>query len=525
MRRRSRWFVVPALIGLLHVPAVADDFSIELTPIGTYASGIFNNGGAEIVAHDPGKQRLFVVNLADVSIDVLSIKNPTTPTLLFSISVAPYGNQANSVAVQGKIVAMAVQNDIKTDPGKAVFFDTDGNFLSAVTVGALPDMITFTPDGKKVLVANEGEPNGAYTIDPEGSVSIIDISRGAAKVTQKDVITAGFRAFNNAVLDPSIRIYGPNATVAQDLEPEYITVASSSKEAWVTLQENNAVGVLDLKKGAFTKLIGLGFKDRTIPGAGMDASDRDNAINIANWPVHGMFQPDAIANFRFSGETFLVTANEGDARAYPGFNEEVRVNELTLDPVAFPNAAALKQNAALGRLRVTNAKGDPDDDDDFDALFAFGARSFSIWTAAGDLVYDSRDDLERKTAEALPSEFNSNHDANNSFDTRSDDKGPEPEGVTLGQISGHTYAFVGLERIGGIMVYEVTNPYTPQFVQYVNNRNFAGNPAAGTAGDLGPEGLHFIEGKKSPNQNPLLVVANEISGTTTIFQISRRLQR
>ena len=292
----------------------------------------------------------------------------------------------------------------------------------------------------------------------------------------------------------------------------------------MTLQENNGIGILDLKQGVFIKLLGLGFKDRTVPGDGMDASDRDNAINIANWPVYGMFQPDAIANFRVSGETFLVTANEGDARAYLGFNEEARVNELTLDPVAFPNAAALKQNAALGRLRVTNANGDPDHDGDYDELFAFGARSFSIWTTAGDLVYDSGDDLERKTATALPADFNCNNDANNSFDTRSDDKGPEPEGITLGQISGHTYAFVGLERIGGVIVYEVTNPFAPKFVQYVNNRNFAGNPAAGTAGDLGPEGLHFIEGKKSPNENPLLVVANEISGTTTIFQISRRLQ-
>lgn len=523
MRRGSRWFVVPALIGLLNIPAAADDFSIELTPIGTYATGIFNRGAAEIVAHDPEKQRLFVVNGANASIDVLSIKNPTAPTLLFAIPVSPYGHQANSVEVYGKIVAAAVENVVKTDPGKVVFFDTDGNFLSAVTVGSLPDMITFTPDGKKVLVANESEPNEAYTIDPEGSVSIIDISRGAAKVTQKDVITANFRAFNNAILDPSIRIIGPNATAAQDLEPEYITVASNSKEAWVTLEENNEIGVLDLKRGIFTKLLGLGFKDRTVPGDGMDASDRDNAINIANWPVHGMFQPDAIANFRFSGETFLVTANEGEARAYLGFNEEVRVKDLTLDPVVFPNAAALKQDAALGRLRVTNANGDPNHDGDFDALFAFGARSFSIWTTAGDLVYDSGDDLERQTAAALPADFNCNNDANNSFDTRSDDKGPEPEGITLGQISGHTYAFVGLERIGGVMVYEVTNPFAPKFVQYVNNRNFAGNPAAGTAGDLGPEGLHFIEGKKSPNENPLLV-ANEISGTTTIFQISRRFQ-
>ncbi|MDQ3373542.1 MAG: alkaline phosphatase, partial [Acidobacteriota bacterium] len=251
--RNAALFIITSLIC---IPSVsAQKTSIGLRVLGTYATGIYNQGASEIVAYDAQTQRLFTVNGATSKIDVLSIANPSSPTLLFSIELAPYGRQANSVDVRNGIVAVAVEANVKTDNGKVVFFNAFGNYLNAVTVGALPDMLTFTPDGTKVLVANEGEPNDAYTIDPEGSVSVVDISSGVASATST---TAGFLAFNNATLSASIRIFGPNATVAQDLEPEYIAVSEDSKTAWVTLQENNAVGVLNLSTGEFTKLIGLG---------------------------------------------------------------------------------------------------------------------------------------------------------------------------------------------------------------------------------------------------------------------------
>jgi hypothetical protein len=399
------------------------------------------------------------------------------------------------------------------------FYDTDGKFLSAVKVGALPDMLTFTPDGKWVLVANEGEPNRDYTVDPEGSVSIIDMSPGAANLTQANVRTADFTAFNTAKLDPRIRIFGPNATVAQDLEPEYIAVSRDSKTAWVTLQENNALGVVDIEAATITSLLALGYKDHNIEGNGLDASHQDSTIAIKTWPVKGMYQPDAIAAYQAQGETHLVTANEGEGRDYRGFSDEARLKNLKLDSTAFPNAAALKEAKALGSLKVTKANGDTDGDGDYDELFSFGTRSFSIWTAAGELVYDSGDDFEQIVARAFPKDFSSNSEKNGSFDDRSDDKGPEPEGIELAEIAGRTYAFITLERIGGIMAYDVSDPRHPSFVQYVNNRDFTGDAAAGTAGDLGPEGLAFIKAEASPNGRPLLVVANEVSGTITIFAI------
>jgi hypothetical protein len=414
------------------------------------------------------------------------------------------------VAFHNGIVAVAVENAIKTDPGQVEFFDVDGTALNAVTVGALPDMLIFTPDGRWLLVANEGEPNDAYTIDPEGSVSIINMTVGAANLTQADVRTATFNDSIPKRNASSIRIYGPGATLAQDLEPEYIAVSHDSKTAWVTLQENNAIAILDIKAGVFTRLVGLGFKNHSRRGRGLDASDSDGGINIAKWPVFGMYQPDAIETYRVGGVTYLVMVDEGDTRAFTGFNEEARVSALALDPTVFPTAATLKENANLGRLTVTNATGDTDGDGDFDQILIPGGRSFSIRTAGGNLVFDSGDDFEQITAAQVPAPFNSNGTAA-TFDTRSDNKGPEPEGIVVGEAFRRTYAFIGLERTGGVMAFDVSNPFHPSFVQYVNT----------SPDDISPEGLLFIKEEDSPNGKPLLVVSHEISSTTTIFEISK----
>ncbi|MBD2254008.1 PEP-CTERM sorting domain-containing protein [Nostoc parmelioides FACHB-3921] len=509
------------LLGAILAPAEAT----TLKPIGTYSTGLFEQGGAEIPAYDPVSQRLFVINGGTSSIDVISISDPTKPSFLFNIGIQNYGRGVNSVAFKNGLLAAAVEDFTPQNPGKAVFFDVNGNLINSVNVGALPDMLTFTPDGKRVLVANEGEPNTNYTVDPEGSISIIDIA-------DFSVVNAGFSQFNsqiNQLRADGVRIFGPNATVAQDLEPEYITVSPDSTKAWISLQENNAIATLDLIKNEIINISPLGFKDHSLPGNGFDASDRDNAINIANWPVLGMYQPDGIASYTVNGKTYIVTANEGDARDYDGFGEQVRLgnNQYVLDPTAFPNANVLKNNANLGRLNVTTALGDENKNGSFEKIYSYGARSFSIWesdqaTGKLKLVFDSGDQFEQIIAQRLPAFFNSNN-TENSFDTRSDDKGPEPEDVKIAKINGRFYAFVGLERVGGVMVYDITNPAKPVFVDYANNRDFTvplqspGGTTNPAAGDSGPEGLLFISATDSPNQKPLLITANEISGTTTIY--------
>lgn len=925
---------------------------ITLKALGTYDAG--DAGSAEIVSYDTRSRRLFVVNAATSTVDILSAKNPAAPAKIATIDTSALG-APNSVAVKDGLVAVAIESRPKTDAGRVAFYDVDGGLLASVKVGSLPDMLTFTPDGNYVVVANEAEPSGygAGQVDPEGSVSIIPVpkhEKQVRKLKDSDVRTATFTRFNGqeaTLRSEGIRIYGPGATAAQDFEPEYIAISEDSRKAYVTLQENNAIAEIDIARAEVKALRPLGFKDyseppqatatyewtqrpsigftaagqklhlggfsglafegvtgdgklkflthtdrgpngepvgvrrpfllpqfnprlvrftldpangrfdlveqislrasngrpltglsnillsqdgnqpyndevpvdlrnqqlpldplgadlegiaidadgtfwmadeyrpaiyhfsksgrlieRLVPigthvaaglavpapgvagiygtealpaviaqrrqnrgieglaiqdgkiyafvqspirnpatlanGAlnamknvrivefdpatratrqflyimdnpaavsaddtradkigdvaavagggflvlerdddavpadpietitkkvyatslanatdvsslgsfvvngvsksvdqmtadelasvgvipatkklhvdlaqagyagtqkiegltilptgqlalvndndfgvagividnatgtftiapgyvpedvvvglvnvpGLDASDRDTAINIKSWPVFGMYQPDAIARFRAGRSSYLITANEGDARDWTGFAEEARVSSLTLDPTAFPDGATLKNNANLGRLNVTKSLGDVDGDGDYDALYTLGGRSFSIWGLDGSLVFDSGSDFERTVAARNPAFFNASND-DRAFDSRSDNKGPEPEAVAVGEVDGRTYAFIGLERQGGVMVYDVSTPRAPMFVDYVNNRDFSADPATSPAAkDLGPEGVIFIDAKDSPTRDPLLVVANEISGTVTIYAVT-----
>ena len=914
------------------------DNSIELAQIGRYDSGIFDEGAAEITAYDVDSQQLYVINGATSTIDILDISDPTDPTFTSAIDIADFGGGITSIAIKDGVIAAAIEGESVTDPGTVVFFDTEGNVLNQVTVGSLPDMVTFTPDGTKVLVANEGEPDEDNPDDnPEGSVGIIDISEG---VENASVTFAEFTAYNGQeeeLRGRGVRIF-PEENFANDAEPEFISVSPDSSQAFVTLQENNAIAVVDLEAGEISDIQGLGLKDysrglpqlttypwdlseevlgttpagqeillgglsglyyegktddgqlqfiatpdrgpngeptdvdgdgeverpfplpdyqprlvrfnldresgefeiteeifltredghtpitglpnlqagspgtaytdeepvdlnghplendpfgadlesvlvtpdgsfwlsdeyrpaiyhfdphgvlidrfipegtaesvghpegafgtETLPevyaqrranrgfegmalntdngnlyvfiqspidnpdvsnptakaagessdfnsrnsqvlrileidphngepvgeyvyflegseevdkigdavyagdgkfyvierdsgtdvdsekfifevdltGAtnildtdlstatgedtalesmtpddlaemdiqsvtktqvlnlpsigylagdkpeglallddgslavindndfglldeeipvdglvpfnpnpiqtelgiiefnksnGLDASDEDGGINIGNEPVFGLYQPDAIAAYEADGATYYVTANEGDDRG-----EAERIEDLELDPAAFPNADELIAEDELGRLEVSTIDGDTDGDGDYDRLVSYGGRSFSIRDANGNIVFDSGDDFAQITAEQVPEIFNSNG-TTDTFDTRSDNSGAEPEGVVVGEIDGKTYAFVGLERTGGVMVYDISEPAESEFVQYINPID----PETGDALDLAPEGLQFIPSEESPNGTPLLTVSNEVSGTVSVYQI------
>ena len=492
--------------------------TLSLEKVGSFSGG--GAAAAEITAFDPKSRRLFVVNGALGTVDVLDLAVPSAPSRVASITVSQFGGSVNSVAVHDGVVALAIEANPKTSPGTVAFYRAaDLALVSSVAVGALPDMLAFTPSGRYVITANEGEPNDAYTVDPEGSVSIIDVRR----IEQPTVRAATFSAFNGQAAElraAGVRVYGPNASVAQDLEPEYVAVSEDSRTAYVTLQENNALAVVDVASATVTRVAPLGFKDHGAAGAGMDASDRDGAgggpsVNVRSWPVRGMYQPDAIAAYTAGGQTYLVTANEGDARDWAGLREEARVSTLSLNPAVFTDAACggpCNGAARLGRLNVTSQTGRNATTGQFDALYAFGARSLSIWTASGQLVWDSGDQLEERTKSLGMVAFNASN-TGNALDDRSDNKGPEPEGVVLARFGRKTFAFVGLERTGGVMVYDVTVPTSPAFVTYATSR-------VGDGGDLGPEGLAIIPADDSPSGKPLLVVGNEVSGTTAIFQIN-----
>lgn len=494
---------------------------VELTYMGSYDPSGSSNASSEIVVYDSASRRLFVISALQNRLDIADFSNPAFIQPVASVDMTQYGG-ITSVAVKNGIVVAAAPNANKQFNGSVVFFNTDGVFQKQLTVGALPDMVTFTPDGSKILVANEGEPAGDYSIDPEGSISIIDITGGVAGLSQSHVTTLDFTSFNAqtaALLAAGIRKGFAGSTLSQDLEPEYITFSPDSKTAWVILQEANGFAVVDLQTKKINEIWPLGKKDHNLPGNGFDASDRGANVHISNWPVKGIYMPDGIATYTVGGTTYIVGANEGDDREHAAFNERLRVNDPTykLDSTVFPNAAVLKNDNNLGRLRVTKASGDTDGDGDFDEIHLIGGRSFAIWnTTTKSVVYDSKDDFEQYLAKtpAWSPIFNTDHESN-AFKSRSTSKGPEPEGLALANIEGKQYAFISLERQGGVMVYDITDPTNVKFVDYKNPRN-----VATYGGDNGPEGIFYIPGATSPDGKHYIVVANEISGSLSIYRLT-----
>ncbi len=598
--------------------------SLQLEKIGGYSSGVFLQSAAEIPAFDAASRRAFVVNAQSGKLDVLDLSDPKKPRKVGEVdgtSVLARG-EVNSVAVQKGLVAIAIQAQPKTDAGRvALYRAADLQLLGSVPVGALPDMLVFTPDGKTVLVANEAEPSDDYQSDPEGSISLVDVSTPS----RPTVRTADFKAFNGRAAElaaKGVRLLGPSAdgtgkaTVAQDLEPEYIAVSPDGKTAWVSLQENNALAIVDLAKATVTDIVPLGYKDHGLAANALDVADSDGknpVIQIATAPnVLGMYQPDAIAAYQAGdGQTYVVSANVGDARAWgegtpayfgngakgpgdvtKGFVEEWRVKHLVhkdgflrradddlpahlialakgnggalLNPAHFAWCGAVagdpktcRDDDKLGRLKISwtqgyqthadgspvwyNAQGVANANGNrlmYDKLYAYGGRSISIWNAQGVQVWDSGAAIEQflasdacklgaKRDSACSTYFNTGHDATAKLDARSSAKGPEPEGLALGTIGSKTFAFVGLERMGGVLVFDITDPKAPQRVDYLNTRENWGTvfsataaPALDSVGDLGPEGLAFIAAKDSPNGKPLLLVGNEVSGSTAVFQLN-----
>lgn len=476
--------------------------SVTFKAVSTIPVG--GTGAAEISAYDEQTRKLFIVNNTSGNnrIDVYDLADPSKPKFLTSLTTAPYGGGfVNSVDVSGGKLAAAIEAAVKTNNGEVVVLRTDNYAkLAEVTVGALPDMVTFSPDGKLILIANEGEPNDAYTIDPEGSVSIIDVENNYA------VTTLGFASFASqadALKAKGFRIFGKNASFTQDIEPEYIAVSANSKKAWVTLQENNGIARIDLVSKTIEEIMPMGYKDYSLAENAFDLSDRPaNVLRFQPWNnVFGIYEPDGIAVMTDNNIPFVITANEGDAREYTGFTEVVRVNTagVTLDPLAFPAPAFWslaknywKEDTILGRLNIHTTIGKTDGK--YQQLYSLGGRSFSIWHGqTGELIFDSKNELDRRCVEL-----------GIYVDTRSDDKGSEPETVTVGRVGNNNLLFVALERANAVFVYDVANPRKPSFLQYL---------PVGVA----PEGVCFVPREKSPNGKSMLIVSNETGGTVNVF--------
>lgn len=500
---------------------------LNMTLLSSFSNGTTGSNSSEIVAFDPTVDRLYIANSIAGKLDIVNFSNPSAPVLISSLSLAAYGN-INSVTAYNGVVALAIESIPAQLNGKVVFFDSNGNYINQVTVGAMPDMITFNKDYTKLLTANEGEPNADYSVDPEGSVSIINLGPGYAALTNANVTTIGFTAYNgqeSSLRSQGIRVFSSSASVAQDFEPEFIAVSDDNTKAYVTLQENNALLTINLQTLAIESLTALGYSSYSSgSGNALDASDQSGSVLITgDLPIKGAFMPDAIAYKTINGQGYLFSANEGDSREFGSVIDANRISSTTfnnvLDPTAFPDQAILRNNKFLGRLSALKYSGDTDGDGDYDQLHVMGGRSFSIWNPTnGSLVFDSKDLIEQITANhpTLGSIFNaSNTVGAPALKNRSDDKGPEPEGVALAQINGSTYAFISLERIGGVMTFNVDNPNQPIYVGYANNRS-----AVSSGPDLGAEGIIIIPASDSPNGQTLVILANEVSSTLSIYQVN-----
>jgi hypothetical protein len=537
-------------------------------------------GAAEIVQFHPASSTIYAINsAADVpTIEIIdasfltaeALANPMSSENLTSTALLLPTEQngvmlagPTSVAVSGDWMAIAVPADDKATNGMVLFYnglDTSSPiFVKAVEVGNLPDMVTFTPDASKVLTANEGEPSGDYNIDPEGSISVIAIVDGAPSDTSINISFVGYNGKQAELETQGMHFPNPSGrtingtlistTVAQDLEPEYIT--TTNEIAYVTLQENNGLAIVDLSDNS-VQVIGLGFKDWS--KYQLDGME-DGTVSFGQYDdLYGMYMPDTITSFQWKDANFLVTANEGDAREYffdtlnadgeqdedlctaaggqdfdeddgcLSYSEETQGRRLdyapgsNLDNIAGDDPKDFDFTAyPLGRLTVTDVLGDSNNDGEYEALYAYGARSFTIWDANGLVVFDSGDDFERITASIHGNTFNNNNDENEG-DSRSANKGPEPEALTVGQVGDKTYAFIGMERLGGIFVYDVTNPYDTKFVDYVINRDLT--EGGDLIGDSAPEGMVFVDATNSPTGNALVIIGNEVSGTVSVWQVT-----
>lgn len=508
--------------------------SLDIVQIARYDAGMTNADGGvmEIVDYNKTNGWAYAINgqtgkLAAIPLNGLQ-KADTVVSLdgsiidvkaLVNVEGFLYGDMTSvAVSPDGKLLAAAVQAENYAENGRVVLFqcEKDGilTFLKAIETGAQPDMVTFTPDGCKILTANEGEPREGYgegITDPAGTVTIVDV---AAETAQ----TIDFSSFSCEDLAAQNIVLKQDAEPALDLEPEYI--AATNTKAYVTLQEANAIAVLDLEHNCFSGIYSAGFEDYS--SVTVDIDKKDEVYQAKTYDsLRGIRMPDGISLYESNGKTYLLTANEGDAREWG--DETAGTGHLNEDERNFgkgktsPTGVITAENSGLeGKVVFFNNSGYNGLENDKDYLF--GSRSFTMFevTANGlKEVFDSGSDFEAKTAAYLPDYFNCSND-DLSIDDRSGKKGPEPETVVTGEVGDKTYAFVTQERIGGVMVYDITNPSSVSYVNYINSRDFS----ADVAGDDSPEGLKFIPASDSPTGEALLLAACEVGGTVAVYELA-----
>lgn len=510
--------------------------TLDISKIAGYDVGVKDEDGgvAEIVKFNSDNNKFYLINGKMQTIDIVSLdglKDEEGQVLKKekSVNIADSVNSSNfiygdltsiDINIKEDIVVATVQNQDYKKSGKIVVMDYEGNVLEMFDAGIQPDNVKISNDGKYILSADEGEPREGKSSkdwDPEGSVTIVNYETKETKTVKFD---------DQSKIDKDVCIRNKEGGAVLDLEPEYIALSHDESKGYISLQENNAIATIDIKGGALVSVKSLGFKDNSIKGNEIDAG-RDGIINIENLPIKSLYMPDSLSSVNINGKDYIVTANEGDATEWgkedaefiniSKFGDYFEDKDLNSTDDTFGGMTAeeakikfeeMKASGNYDKLEVLTDMGD-------DAIYILGGRSFSIWDADNmKLVYDSGSDFEKITAEVLPEGFNWSND-DNELDKRSSKKGPEPEDIKIGRVGEKIYAFIGLERIGGVMTYDITSPSESKYANYINTRDFSDK----IMGDVSPEGLEFVSSEKSSTGKPLILVGNEVSGTVSILQL------
>ena len=527
-------------------PALANEAAVKVTEISSITSGD-GEGSAEIATFHAGSKRVFATNGVKNTIDIFDISDVSNPKKVGSVALSPYGNDVTSVAA-GKDVVVAVVNVADkfsatgvptTTNGKIVVFDTNGKVLSSPDVlGVLPDSVSFAPNGTTALVAIEAQPVCAkddpataakedtdYTkaSDPVGGVTVVDLSNPSAPVLR----FAGFDQFTvSEMRAKGIAVSSVVNNVSKDFEPEFVS-AVDNNYAYVTIQEANAIGKLNIQSATFESIT-RAFESRVATVA-RDTSDRDSSAGPRNYRnVVGASQPDAIAGFKLGSGHYFVTANEGDAREYTCLNDDLRASALKVDTKRFPDWKTLSGNAALGRAKVNPTIGDKDGDGDIDTIHLRGSNSMTMYRN-GIAIWDSADLLDQIQTQAFGvANINGSHSLSADKATmnyvgqdRSDDKGGEPEGVAVGMIGDRRIAVLGLERMSALAVFDITQPGSPVFLEWLQMLPTKATPAKDVK-YWPPEGIVFVPANKSPSGKALIITSYELSGSLSIHQMEPR---
>ena len=528
------------------VPAKSNSGVFNITELSRIVSGD-GEGGAEIPTYHPASKRLFATNGARNTVDVYDLSNPEKPVRINRVDLKNFGSDVTSVAAGRDVVVAAVHkaetfsaNGVPSLPnGVLVVMDLDGKVISSPDLkGVLPDAVTFTPSGTRALVAIEGQPvcakdDPATTInestdylkavDPLGGVSIVDLS----DPRNPDVSFVGFKGFTVSELRAKgLALSSVVNDASKDLEPEYI-VALDEMKAYVTIQEANGIGVLDLQNQAWID-VRRAFESKLV-GTPIDTSDRDSGRGPRSYVnVVGASQPDAIAGFKIGSGHYLVTANEGDAREYSCLNDDLRASSLKVDSRRFQDWKTWSANSELGRSKVNPNAGDRDGDGDIDTIHLRGARSMTIYRN-GAVLWDSGKLLEEIQTSAFGVQnINGSHSLSTDKSTvnylpqdRSDDKGSEPEGIAVGIVGDARVAVLGLERMSALVVFDISNLRAPSLIKWIQMMPVTSTPVS-QATAWSPEGVVFVPAEKSPNGKALFITSFELSGSLTIHQIEQK---